>query len=102
MDEGAGGGERGAADAPPAVDADAVALAEALCKAIDKGAEGAGIARDMVIGDGMVKKVHAQAPGGQGFFLELEHFDLVVTEHGDEHVDAGPAELEQICIEGVA
>jgi hypothetical protein len=94
MDEGAGGGERGAADAPPAVDADAVAISEALSKALDKGAEGAGIAGDVMIGDGMVKKVHAQAPGDQGFFLELEHIDLVVTEHGDEYVDAGPAELE--------
>jgi hypothetical protein len=76
------------------MDADAAAVAEALGKAVDEGAEGSGIAGDVVIGDGMVKKVHAQALGGQGFLLELEHIDLVVTEHGDEHVDAGPAELE--------
>jgi hypothetical protein len=76
------------------MDADALAVAETLGKINDQGAEGAGIAGDLVIGYGMVNKAHAQALGDQGFFLELEHIDLVVTEHGDEDVDARPAELE--------
>jgi hypothetical protein len=102
MDEGAGSGDGGTANAPPAMNADSLAAAETAGEVAHKCPKGARIGRELVIGNGVVEKLNAKLFGKERLFCQLEHVYLVFTEQRDERVDAGALEMDEFPAQAAA
>jgi hypothetical protein len=102
VNEGAGGGDRSAANASPAMDADPFAGAESIGQVDNKRSEGAPVRRDMVIGNGVVEELHSHPLCQLALFGQIKHTHLLLIEERDKRIDAGALQMEQIGVQGAA
>jgi hypothetical protein len=102
VDESACGSDGGAANASPAMNADPLAEAEAVGEAGDECPEGKRVRREVVIGNGVVEKLHSHALCQEAFIGQVQHFDLLLIEQRDQGIYAGSLEMEQFGVQGAA
>jgi hypothetical protein len=102
MDQCARGGERRAADASPAMQADTLTGAKAIGQIRNKGPEGAHIRRHVNILNRVGEKLHAQLPGKRSFLAQPKPISFVWLEQRDECLHATLRNLAQFVVKNAA
>jgi len=88
MNERAGSGNGGSADASPAMDADSSSGSQAAGQPFHEVPEGIHVRRKMNIGNGIGEKLHPKPLRHRAFFRKSERSGFLVFEEGNKGLDA--------------
>ena len=99
VNERAGSGNGGPADASAAMDPNALAGAEAIGQAADEFPEGRNVRRNLGIGNRVREEIQANMVGNRAFVGKAKEQCLIPFEERNERLDSAPLHAEQFVLE---